>query len=103
MRPAAAMPEPSNGPSRRDRVSGCVSSGELKTLKALDLLPALIRLVTEQRSEGESLSKLQTQLLRRLEHIQQHPASYYFGPADRLMPWVAPETFSADPAMRSTV
>jgi hypothetical protein len=97
------MPEPSNGPGRRDRVSGFMSSGELKKLKALDLLPALIRLVAQQRPEVESSSKLQTQVLRRLEHIQQHPASYYFGPADRLMPWVAPETLSADPAMRSTV
>ena len=83
-------------------MSGSVSSGKLQRLKALELLPALIRLVAEERP-GEVSSRLQDQLLRRLEHIQQYPASYYFGAADRLMPWVAPETPSGDPALRSTV
>ena len=39
----------------------------------------------------------------RLEDITHHSASYYFGPADRLVPWVAPDHPSPDPALRSTI
>ena len=62
-------------------------------MKAFDLLPALIRLAAEE-----------DQIVRhRLEDILQHATAYYFGPADRLMPWVAPETPVADPTLRSTI
>ena len=61
-------------------------------MKAFDLLPALIRLTSEENQA----------IRHRLEDILQHSTAYHFGPADRLIPWVAPDTTIADPKLRST-
>ncbi len=61
-------------------------------MKALELLPVLISTVDKEEKVRE-----------RLEDILRHPSAYHFGPADRLMPWVAPDKPVEDPALRSTI
>lgn len=72
-------------------------------MKAFDLLPALIRLSEEADHAGSDPSGLALKVRHRLEDIQQHSSAYHFGPADRLVPWVAPDPASEDPARRSTI
>jgi len=71
-------------------------------VKAFDLLPALIRLVADEERAGDPSGFLQ-KLHQRLEDMLHHPSFYQFSAADRLMPWVAPETSVADPLLRSTI
>lgn len=71
-------------------------------MKAFDLLPTLIQFVADQESSGGDLSGLAARIRHRLEDISHRSTTYYFGPADRLVPWVAPEHPSPDPARRST-
>jgi len=61
-------------------------------VKAFDLLPALIHLAAEEDQA----------VRHRLEDILHHPNTYHFGPADRLVPWVAPDRTAADPRLRSS-
>jgi hypothetical protein len=72
-------------------------------VKAFDLLPALIRLSGEADPSGSDPSGLALKVRHRLEDIQRHSSAYHFGPADRLMPWVAPDHATEDPALRSTI
>jgi hypothetical protein len=71
-------------------------------VKAFDLLPLLIRLVAEEETAGRDPSGLAIKVRHRLEDISHHPNAYYFSPADRLVPWVAPENASRDGSLRST-
>ncbi|HEY3198488.1 MAG TPA: hypothetical protein VGJ57_10780 [Nitrospirales bacterium] len=71
-------------------------------MKAYDLLPALIRRVAQEESTGGAPSGLAERIRHRLEDILHHSTGYYFGPADRLIPWVAPQNPPSDPALRST-
>ena len=71
-------------------------------MKVFDLLPALIELVAHQESSGNDPSGLAARIRHRLEDISHHSTTYYFGPADRLVPWVAPDTPSPNAALRST-
>ncbi len=61
-------------------------------MKALELLPVLISAVDKEEKVRE-----------RLEDILHHSSAYHFGPADRLMPWVAPDKPVDDPTLRSTI
>ncbi len=72
-------------------------------MKAFDLLPILIRSVAAEDHEGSDRSGLPQKVRHRLEDILQHPTTYYFGPADRLVPWVAPDSTVTDPTLRSTI
>lgn len=72
-------------------------------MKAFDLLPVLIRLVAEEEAASGDLSGLASKARHRLDDISHHPNAYYFGPADRLVPWVAPEKSSEDGSLRSTI
>jgi len=67
------------------------------------MLPALIQLVAHQESAGRDPIGLAARIRHRLEDISHHSTTYYFGPADRLVPWVAPDHPSPDPALRSTI
>jgi len=80
-----------------------VAIGGPARVKAFDLLPALIQLVAHQESAGGDATGLAARIRHRLEDISHHSTSYYFGPADRLVPWVAPDHPSPDPALRSTI
>jgi hypothetical protein len=71
-------------------------------VKAFDLLPALIRLVGQEESTGRAPSGLAARIRHRLEDILHHSTTYYFGPADRLIPWVAPQNPAPNPALRAT-
>ena len=71
-------------------------------MKAFDLLSALLRLVDDAERAGDPSGFLQ-KLHHRLEDMLHHPSFYHFSAADRLMPWVAPETPVADPLLRSTI
>ena len=71
-------------------------------MKAFDLLPALLHLVADEEHAGDPSGFLQ-KLHHRLEDMLHHPSSYHFSAADRLMPWVAPDTSVTDPMLRSTV
>ncbi|TLY20945.1 MAG: hypothetical protein E6K68_07120, partial [Nitrospirae bacterium] len=71
-------------------------------MKAFDLVPALLRLVADEERAGDPSSFL-LKLRERLEDMLHHPSSYHFSSADRLMPWVAPETSTTDPTLRSTI
>src|SRR5206468_4740839 len=42
-------------------------------------------------------------LHHRLEDMLHHPSFYHFSAADRLMPWVSPDTSVTDPTLRSTI
>lgn len=72
-------------------------------MKAFDLLPALIGLVADEAKSASDPAGLLGKVRQRLEDILHHSSAYHFGPADRLMPWVAPETPVADPTLRSTI
>ena len=80
-----------------------VAIGGPARVKAFDLLPALIQLVAHQESASGDATGLAARIRHRLEDISHHSTSYYFGPADRLVPWVAPDHPSPDPALRSTI
>src|SRR6185312_6535113 len=71
-------------------------------VKAFELLPALILRVAQEESTGGASSGLAARIRHRLEDISHHSTTYYFGAADRLVPWVAPQNPSPDPALRST-
>lgn len=71
-------------------------------MKAFDLLPTLIHLVADEERAGDPSGFLQ-KLRQRMESMLHHPSFYHFSAADRLMPWVAPETPVADPMLRSTI
>ena len=71
-------------------------------MKAFDLVPALLRLVADEERAGDPSGFL-LKLRERLEDMLHHPSSYHFSSADRLMPWVAPETSTTDPTLRSTI
>ncbi len=71
-------------------------------MKAFDLLPALLRLVADEERAGDPSGFLQ-KLHHRLEDMLHHPSFYHFSAADRLMPWVAPDTSVTDPTLRSTI
>ncbi len=68
-------------------------------MKSFDLIPLLIDLIAPA-GEGDALS---AKVRERLEDILHRSSAYYFGPADRLIPWVAPDTPVADATLRSTV
>lgn len=70
-------------------------------MKAFEFLPALVRLVSQEESTAGDASLLAGRIRHRLEDIALHSTSYYFGPADRLMPWVAPDNAQSNPALRS--
>lgn len=72
-------------------------------MKAFDLLPILIRCVAEEDREISDRSGFLKKVRHRLEDIVQHSTTYYFGPADRLVPWVAPDSTVTDPTLRSTI
>ncbi len=71
-------------------------------MKALDLIPALIQHMAQEEAMGRDLTGTSARARQRLEDILHHPNSYYFSAADRLVPWVAPEQPSLDPALRSS-
>ncbi|TLY37250.1 MAG: hypothetical protein E6K60_05040 [Nitrospirae bacterium] len=71
-------------------------------MKALDLISILLRLLDEE-SGAQNPAGLSLSVRHRLEDILHRHTAYYFGPADRLGPWVAPEIPVTDPALRSTV
>src|SRR5438552_6674383 len=50
--------------------------------------------------DGSALKRLRRRSSKTMPH---HPSSYHFSAADRLMPWVAPETSTTDPTLRSTI
>jgi len=72
-------------------------------VKACELLPILIRLVADDATGAPDPDGLPAKVRQRLEDILHRSSAYHFGPADRLMPWVAPETAVADPTLRSTI
>ena len=72
-------------------------------MKSLEFLPALIGLVANEATGAADPADLTSKVRQRLEDILHHSSAYHFGPADRLMPWVAPETPVADPLLRSTI
>lgn len=72
-------------------------------MKAVELLPILIRLVADDAKGASDPDGLPAKARQRLEDILHRSSAYHFGPADRLMPWVAPETAVADPTRRSTI
>jgi len=72
-------------------------------VKAFELLPTLIGLVADEAKGAADPAGLLSKVRQRLEDILHHSSAYHFGPADRLMPWVAPETPVADPTLRSTI
>src|SRR5437868_9369207 len=80
-----------------------IAVGGPARVKAFELLPALIQLVARQESAGGDAAGLAASIRHRLEDISHHSASYYFGPAYRLVPWVALDHPSGDPALRSTI
>ena len=84
-------------------MSRTVAIGGPARVKAFDMLPALIQLVAHQESAGRDPTGLAARIRHRLEDISHHSTTYYFGPADRLVPWVAPDNPSPDPALRSTI
>src|SRR6266508_948109 len=86
------MPEQTERSGRRDRLPVPLSLGALDRVKALELLPVLISAVDKEEKVRE-----------RLEAILHHSSAYHFGPADRLMPWVAPDKPVDDPTLRSTI
>ncbi len=71
-------------------------------MKAFDLLPALISLVADEERAGDPSGFLQ-KLHQRLEDMLHQPSFYHFSAADRLIPWVAPDTSVTDPMLRSTI
>ena len=72
-------------------------------MKSFELLPVLISLVANEEKAPADPAGLLSKIRQRLEDILHHSSAYHFGPADRLMPWVAPETPIADPLLRSTI
>src|SRR3989449_9994202 len=94
--------EPSDGPGWRTRLPGPLPAGASARGKAFDLLPALRRLVVDAERAGDPSGFLQ-KLHHRLEDMLHHPSFYHFSAADRLMPWVAPDTSVTDPTLRSTI
>jgi hypothetical protein len=72
-------------------------------VKAFDLLPALIRLVAAEEQASHDPSNFLSKVRHRLEDIVQHANAYHFGPADRLVPWVAPDPSVTNPTLRSTI
>jgi hypothetical protein len=70
-------------------------------VKAFDLLPVLIDLLKQEEIQVGDAASLAGRVRHRLEDIQQHATGYYFGAADRLVPWVAPDRVSSEPAQRS--
>jgi hypothetical protein len=72
-------------------------------VKSFDLLPILIGLVADEAKGASDPAGFLATVHQRLDNILHHSSAYHFGPADRLMPWVAPETPVADPTLRSTV
>lgn len=72
-------------------------------MKSFELLPVLIELVAGDEKTAADQAGFHAAVRRRLEDILHHSSAYHFGPADRLMPWVAPETPVADPLLRSTI
>ena len=72
-------------------------------MKSFELLPTLINLVADEAKSAADPAGLLSKARQRLEDILHHASAYHFGPADRLMPWVAPETPVADPLLRSTI
>ncbi|TAL08810.1 MAG: hypothetical protein EPO02_12015 [Nitrospirae bacterium] len=72
-------------------------------MKAFDLLPTLIGLAADDATGAADPAGLPSKVRQRLEDILHHASAYHFGPADRLIPWVAPETPVADPRLRSTI
>jgi hypothetical protein len=72
-------------------------------VKSFELLPVLIELVAGAEKTAADQAGFHAAVRRRLEDILHHSSAYHFGPADRLMPWVAPETPVADPLLRSTI
>jgi len=72
-------------------------------VKSFELLPVLIELVAGESQDAPDRAGFPATVRQRLEDILHHSSAYHFGPADRLMPWVAPETPVADPLLRSTI
>jgi hypothetical protein len=72
-------------------------------VKSFEFLPTLIGLVTDDATGAADPAGLIAKVRQRLEDILHRSSAYHFGPADRLMPWVAPETPVADPLLRSTI
>lgn len=72
-------------------------------MKAFELLPVLISLVANEEKAHTDPAGLLTKVRQRLDDILHHSSAYHFGPADRLMPWVAPDQPVADPTLRSTI
>ena len=72
-------------------------------MKSFELLPILIELVAGDAKDASGQAGFLATVRQRLEDILRHASAYHFGPADRLMPWVAPETPVADPLLRSTI
>ncbi len=72
-------------------------------MKSFELLPILIELVADDAKGAQDPDGLPAKVRQRLEDILHRSSAYHFGPADRLVPWVAPETPVADPMLRSTV
>ncbi|MEK6603723.1 MAG: hypothetical protein AABY69_04875, partial [Nitrospirota bacterium] len=72
-------------------------------MKSFEFLPTLIGLMADDATGAADPAGLISKVRQRLEDILHHSSAYHFGPADRLMPWVAPETPVADPLLRSTI
>ena len=72
-------------------------------MKSFELIPSLIGLVAGEAKDAADPAGFLSKVRHRLEDILHHSSAYHFGPADRLMPWVAPETPVADPLLRSTI
>src|SRR5437879_7641177 len=102
LRAHPCVSEAADGPGWRTRLPGPLPIGTLARVKAFDLLPALLHLVADEERAGDPSGFL-PKLHRRLEDMLHHPSSYHFSAADRLMPWVAPDTSVTDPMLRSTV
>ena len=71
-------------------------------MKALELLPLLVRVVVADAQVTQETSGLQVRVRQSLEDILQRSNAYHFGPADRLIPWVAPDPCATDPRLRSS-
>jgi hypothetical protein len=71
-------------------------------MKAFDLIPAIMHHMVQEEAMGRDSSGISVKVRQRLEDILHHPNTYYFSAADRLVPWVAPEQATLDPAFRST-
>lgn len=72
-------------------------------MKSFELLPILISLVADEAKGASDPAGFLSKVRQRLDDLLHHSSAYHFGPADRLMPWVAPETPVADPLLRSTI